>query len=181
MSFSLPGPKANRALNTAFSGWALDAIVTAHSAPPVNLTTDQDLLSVGLTNVSRPDLVPGKPLYLSSPSLPGGRKFNLDAFSVPATARQGTLGRNVLRGFNASQLDASIRRDFHVAEQLQVEAKLDAFNVLNHANFSSPSGVLDDPNFGVATQMLGRGLGGLNPLYQVGGPRSLQLSLKLRF
>jgi hypothetical protein len=41
--------------------------------------------------------------------------------------------------------------------------------------------VLSDPNFGTSTQMLGRGLGGLNPLYQIGGPRSLQLSLRLRF
>jgi hypothetical protein len=29
--------------------------------------------------------------------------------------------------------------------------------------------------------MLNRGLGGLNPLFQEGGPRSLQLSLKLSF
>lgn len=41
------------------------------------------------------------------------------------------------------------------------------------------------PLFGQSTQMFGRGLGagaasgGLNPLYQVGGPRSVQLALKL--
>jgi hypothetical protein len=29
--------------------------------------------------------------------------------------------------------------------------------------------------------MLNQGLGGLNPLFQQGGPRSLQLGLKLRF
>jgi Carboxypeptidase regulatory-like domain len=181
VSFLLPEPRVNRALNAALHGWALDAIVTARSAPPVNITTNQDLLNVGLTNVSRPDLVPGKPLYISDSSVAGGRKFNPDAFSIPETERQGTLGRNVLRGFNASQLDVSVRRAFHLAEQLQLEAKLDAFNVLNHPNFASPSGVLDDPNFGTSTQMLGRALGGLNPLYQVGGPRSLQLGLKLKF
>jgi hypothetical protein len=41
--------------------------------------------------------------------------------------------------------------------------------------------------FGQATQMLGSSLGsgsqsgGLNPLYQIGGPRSIQLALKLSF
>jgi hypothetical protein len=41
--------------------------------------------------------------------------------------------------------------------------------------------------FGYSTQVLGRGLGsggptaGLTPLYQVGGPRSLQLALRIRF
>jgi hypothetical protein len=43
------------------------------------------------------------------------------------------------------------------------------------------------PQFGQATQMLASSLGsggqsgGLNPLYQIGGPRSVQLAVKLLF
>jgi hypothetical protein len=43
------------------------------------------------------------------------------------------------------------------------------------------------PNFGGATQTLARGLGaggangGLSPLYQFGGPRSVQLAVRLQF
>jgi hypothetical protein len=180
-SFTPPAPKTNRFSKTALGGWALDGIVTARSATPVGLSTGQDLLNIGLANVSRPDLISGKPLYIADMTVAGGRRLNPDAFSVPPAARQGTLGRNVLRGFDAVQLDLSIRRAFRLAERLLLEAKLDAFNVLNHPNFANPSGILNDPNFGVSTQMLGRGLGGLSPLYQIGGPRSLQLSLKLRF
>jgi hypothetical protein len=62
------------------------------------------------------------------------------------------------------------------------------FNVLNHPNFGPPDVGLSDPTFGVTTQMLGQSLsgsvlgsGGLNPLYQIGGPRSIQLALKLLF
>ena len=46
---------------------------------------------------------------------------------------------------------------------------------------------MTSPLFGQATQMLGASLGaggqtgGLNPLYQIGGPRSAQLALKLMF
>jgi hypothetical protein len=36
-------------------------------------------------------------------------------------------------------------------------------------------------NFGRSTQLLSNGLGGQNPLFQVGGPRSMQLSLKFVF
>lgn len=60
----------------------------------------------------------------------------------------------------------------------------------NHPNFGLPNRSLNpfvDPFFGQPTQMLGRSLGaggtagGLSPLYQVGGPRSLQLSLRAQF
>jgi len=34
--------------------------------------------------------------------------------------------------------------------------------------------------FGLSTQMLNQGLGGLNALYQIGGPRSLPIGAKLR-
>ena len=38
-----------------------------------------------------------------------------------------------------------------------------------------------DPNFGRSVQMLGTRLAGLSSLYQIGGPRSFQLALKLQF
>jgi hypothetical protein len=43
------------------------------------------------------------------------------------------------------------------------------------------------PGFGVATQTLANGLsplgvlGGLNPLFQIGGPRTVQLALRLSY
>jgi hypothetical protein len=61
------------------------------------------------------------------------------------------------------------------------------FNLFNHANFGSPNGNLTDPLLGHSTQTLASSLGsggangGFNPLYQIGGPRSIQLALKLQF
>ncbi len=63
------------------------------------------------------------------------------------------------------------------------------FNVLNHPNFGQPLGDRFNPQFGQSTQMLGRSLGSGNnlgsgafdPLYQIGGPRSIQFALKLQF
>jgi hypothetical protein len=98
-----------------------------------------------------------------------------------AEKRQGTFGRNVVRGFPVSQVDLSLRRSFRMGEQLGLQVRADAFNILNHPNFSSPSGIMTDATFGRATQMLNTGLGGLNPLFQTGGPRSMQLALKVTF
>jgi hypothetical protein len=99
------------------------------------------------------------------------------------------LGRNAVPGLGSVQADLSLARRFVFTEQLNLQFRADAFNVLNHPNFANPSGtvllsssgVLAFTNGGVATQMLSQGLGGLNALYQVGGPRSIQLSLKLQF
>jgi hypothetical protein len=59
---------------------------------------------------------------------------------------------------------------------------LEVFNVFNRANFASPVANLDKTlNFGRATQMLNRGIGGFNPVYQFGGPRTAQLGARLQF
>jgi hypothetical protein len=74
-----------------------------------------------------------------------------------------------------------------VTKRARVELRLDAFNVTNRANFANPAGSLTDPNFGVSTQMLSSVLGsggisgGLSPLYQIGGPRSMQFGARFVF
>jgi len=104
--------------------------------------------------------------------------------------RQGNLGRNALRGFGATQWDFAVHRDFPIRESLKLEFRAEMFNVLNHPNFGPPSSDISgiiQPNFGRATQMLGRSLdrnpgnGSFSSLYQIGGPRSIQFALKLMF
>jgi len=184
ISYAIPSPFADGAGKAIFGGFGLDTIVRARSATPVNVLSGRDPFGLGFTTVSRPDLVPGRPLYLNDPSFAGGRRFNPAAFDAAtpiAQGRQGTLGRNVLRGFGASQVDVALRRDFKLVESLNLQFRLDAFNLFNRANFANPNGILTSALFGRATQMLSSGLGGLSPLYQIGGPRSLQLALKLQF
>jgi hypothetical protein len=119
---------------------------------------------------------------MSNPAAPGGKSLNPNAFSVPPTVRQGTEGRNDIPGFGLTQVDVSVVRKFPVTERLNLEFRTDAFNLLNHPNFTNPPGYVQFGSFGLQSQqMLNAGLGGLNPLFQEGGPRSLQLSLRLSF
>lgn len=67
------------------------------------------------------------------------------------------------------------------SERLSSQARVDAFNLFNHANFDNPIGIAHHAYFGRSTQMLASGLGRSSTLYQVGGPRSLQMVLKLTF
>jgi hypothetical protein len=109
-----------------------------------------------------------------------------DAATPVAENRQGTLGRNSIPGFGLTQVDLSIGRKFAITERLNVQFRADAFNLLNHPNFMNPGadlsssfGLLSPSTLNVGLNALGGG--GLNPLFQEGGPRSLQLSLRLAF
>jgi hypothetical protein len=183
-SYEIPTLSSHRAARAILGGFALDSVIRLRTASPVTAVTGRDTLGLGLTNVSRPDLVPDAPLYLFSGALPGGKRFNPAAFNAAAPlaqGRQGTLGRGTLRGFGLSQTDLSIRRHFRIFEGLGLDFRADAFNLFNTANFANPTGVMTSANFGRSTQILSSGLGGQNPLFQVGGPRSIQLGLKLQF
>jgi hypothetical protein len=185
VSYDIPSPFESGAGRALLGNFGVDAIYRARTALPVNVLVGSDPLGLGTATVARPDLVAGAPLYVEDPNVAGGRRINRAAFSVPAGNRQGTLGRNALRGFPLSQLDLSLRRQFNFSENFNLQFRVDAFNLFNHPSFANPEGRLNNPNFGVSTQMLGRSLGsggvGLSPLYQIGGPRSMQMSLKLNF
>ena len=194
-------------------GWSLDSFVTARSAPPVNVYEGQvygDLEA--FQTAVRPDVVPGIPLYLYGSQYPGRKAINFTPGAVPGGCpdgnpstgpfclppqdpttgvflRQGTLGRNALRGFGAAQWDFAVHRDFPIRESLKLQFRAEMFNILNHPNFGPPNSAIGTGGFGESLQMLnqslsagtGSGAGGFNPLYQLGGPRSIQLALKLSF
>ncbi len=135
-----------------------------------------------------PDLVPGEPIWIADPDAAGGRRVNPAAFTPPAAGQQGNAGRNRLRGFPFSQVDVALRRSFRLRDPLRLSFRVEAFNVLNHPNFLNPMAMdrLGDLNFGRSTQMANRGFGGmqgpaLQQFYESGGPRSMQVSLRLEF
>jgi hypothetical protein len=77
-----------------------------------------------------------------------------------------------------------LQRQFHITEKIRLRFRSEFFNIFNHPNFGNPNNSLTDPLFGHSPQTLASGLGtsgGFNPLYQIGGPRSIQLVLNLQF
>jgi len=190
VSYNIPAPSGG-IWKSIFGNWSTDSIVYARTAPPVNVVTGQNPFTgtplSGANSVQRPNLVSGVPVWISDPNVAGGKRISKAAFTVPTGAVQGNLGRNVLNGFGATEVDLTLRRQFHLRERLSLQARADFFNLLNHPNFGPPTNYMTSPLFGQATQMLGASLGaggqtgGLNPLYQIGGPRSAQLALKLMF
>ena len=175
-TYEIPSPGWRPALRAILSNWSVGTIFTAKTALPINVTVSRgDVGSDPSFLVIRPDAVPGVPLYLQDSTVPGGRRINPAAFSVPIETRQGNLGRNALRGFPFTQLDFDFRRQFSITDKMKLQWQVDFFNLFNHANFNvfdSEVGSFGPPlepnaRFGVA-------------IHDV-GPRSMQLSLRLRF
>ncbi len=162
--------------------WSFDTVLLARSGFPFHVTVTGVVIP-GVTGGIRPDTVPDQPVWLEDGTAPGGKRLNPAAFSIQQQPRQGTLGRNSIAGFGLTQVDFSLARRFPIREQLNLQFRADLFNIFNHPNFADPTPRIVGGNLlgGQATQMLNRGLGGLSPIYQVGGPRSVQLSLRLTF
>ena len=199
LTFAVPSLGKSGVVSQLTRDWLLAPVIVARTGFPYNPTVPAPS-SLGAESI-RPDVVPGQPFYLYGAQCaqafvangvlqpgqvcPGGKGLNpaaFDAATPVAENRQGTLGRNTVPGFGLTQVDLSIGRKFPIKERLNVLFRADAFNLLNHPNFTNPGGGLTSPPFSLLSQeTLNSGLGGLNPLFQEGGPRSLQLSLKLVF
>jgi hypothetical protein len=176
--FSLPGYTKPRLWRGVTSGWSLSSVIVARTGFPFN----GQVLAAVQGAYPRPDIVPGQPVWVSSSAAPGGKMLNANAFVAPPAGAQGNEGRNTIPGFGLTQVDLSLGRKFALTERIMLEFRTDAFNVFNHPNFTNPLAYIGSlPDYLSSQAMLNQGLGGLNPLFQEGGPRSLQLSLKLVF
>jgi hypothetical protein len=171
----------SRAASALVNDWSVDIIGVARSGFPFNALIFTVSPVLGFTYI-RPDLVSGQAKWISNPNAGGGQSLNPGAFLTPPAGQQGTEGRNDIPGFGLTQFDSSLAKKFSLSERLHLQFRADAFNILNHPNFTNPQGlVFRGPSQQKSTKMLNQGLGGLNPLFQEGGPRSLQLSLRLTF
>jgi carboxypeptidase family protein len=185
-TYDLPSPSASGIVHDIFGSWSVESFIFARSAPPVNIA-GATFIAAGILLAPRPNLNAGVPLELHGSQFPGGKIFNRAAFTAAPAGTQGNFGRNVLRGFGAWQADVGVQRQFQLTETLRLRFHAEFFNIFNHPNFGSPANLLASPLFGRSTQTLANSLGsggangGFNPLYQIGGPRSIQFALKLQF
>jgi hypothetical protein len=193
-SYDLPNVGHNGFVNAVLHHWGLDDRLTARTGFPVTLSGFGLLQPNGQLYDEGLSFVPGQPVYLygancasvlqgdllAGHGCPGGRAINPNAFASVSSGF-GDSPRNFARGFGAWQMDLAVRRDFPVHEGLKLQLRAEAFNIFNHPNFGSIDSFFGDITFGQATGTLANSLGVLTPLYQQGGPRSMQFALKFVF
>jgi len=187
--------------NRISSGWSVSGVVTLASGMPfnVNYLFEDDFNGSG-EYFGRPDLVGDPFTGTSTPD----RFLNLAAFQAPCTPNGeggcaggqhfGNLGRNAYYGPSYKNIDLTLAKTTALTGRVNLQIRMDVFNLLNHPNFANP--LL--PNFGVDFLQNGidpasnRGLGYLpltatpdvgtgNPFLGGGGPRAIQLSARVSF
>ncbi|HVI80888.1 MAG TPA: TonB-dependent receptor, partial [Candidatus Acidoferrum sp.] len=100
----------------------------------------------------------------------------------------GTMGRNIFRGPGFEAWDLSLVKNWKMTERIKIQIRGEFFNVLNHPNFANPYGAnftygrVDPSNptqFGCSCAT--PDVADANPVIGTGGPRNIQLGMKVVF
>ena len=165
------------------SDWEFAPLIHASSGQPLNVTAGKDNSLTGLNN-DRPNLVLANTAapnpICNNGSTPCVQFLNPAAFQPNASGTFGNLGHNALRGPATINFDAALSRIFRLTERFKVQARLDAFNVLNHTNFAgaiSPAGTVT----GYSTLSTNESSSTFGRVQSAFDPRILQFALKLYF
>jgi len=149
-------------LRGAFGGWQFSGIFSAASGQPIIISEQTG------ENISRPDYHSGNAInpnytqtlqYLNTPAFLAVPVSS--ASSLPI--RPGNLGRGVIRGPGFWNVDLSLGKNFKLAEKVQFQIRLDAFNALNHTSLTSfASTDITNSSFGRFTNTRGSRVAQLN-------------------
>jgi hypothetical protein len=103
---------------------------------------------------------------------------NGSAIVPPAQGTLGTMSRTALRAAPFQEWDLSVTKSWRFKERLTAQFRAEAFNVINHTQFASPSSNPNSPSSFGQTQATPNSN---NPVVGEGGPRQVQFGLKLIF
>ena len=143
-------------------GWQISGISFARSGSPYSVYDGFDQAEVGaggaVNNAERPDLAPGtRNGNPTSITHSGGNVvgYNASAFVLQPEGVFGNLGRNTLYSPAYTDIDLGLLKATKISERTNLQIRADAFNVLNHTNFSYPNAQLFIPGTGLITSTNG--------------------------
>jgi hypothetical protein len=180
------GGSSPRLVNEILGGWTVSGIPSWHTGYP--FFAGANAFVAGFAN-NAPAILTGN-INDMKIKIHGGNGNPLYAFASPTQALSdytGPIGfqigsRNNLRGARSTELDAGLSKEFPIVENIVVKFRGDAFNIMNHPDFSSsetsgnitsditqsssPFGIITSDTQGANTNQ---------------GPRVLQVSLRVEF
>ncbi len=176
-SWMLPfGETATGAARVLAAGWQLSGIVTLRSGVPFT-----PLLSFDRARArprtggdgQRPSWTSG---YDAGKATLGGPEqyFDPNAFVMPEAGTFGDVPRNVLTGPGYATWNSALFKNIELGGRRKLQLRLEAFNILNRANFGLPANVVF-----TAPTTLAENAGEISDI--VGTARQIQLGAKIEF
>lgn len=156
-------------LNALLGGWNTGAIFSGYTGLPVTAgVANANAITNTLGGGLRPNRLGCAALPEEQRSL--SRWFNVAAFAVPAPNTFGNASRSesCVRGPALWNVDFLLAKQFNFTERVRLSVRSEFFNALNHFNPANPNAQIGNPAAGTISGAQG-------------GPRTLQLSLRLGF
>ncbi|WP_254063506.1 TonB-dependent receptor [Granulicella sp. S190] len=146
--------------------WHISPVFVGHTGLPINITQTNEIPGSSQRPNGNPQL-----LKLSHPTKNGAALQYYDSATDPdfpltpsgpvyntiggvrqqiVTTGFGNVSRDSNREPGEVDFDASVAKDFKLVERLKFQFRVDAFNVINHTNFTAPSGSLTVTEVGTA-------------------------------
>jgi Carboxypeptidase regulatory-like domain len=155
------------------NGWQISGVTRFATGLPITLVEQDDHSLLGtsfggpiILSVDTPNIV--APVRTMDPrSSTNNLYFNTAAFQPSAIGLEGDANRRFFHGPGINNWDFALLKGTQLSERLNLQFRAEFYNIFNHAQFVTPSGILGAANFGQITQAR--------------DPRIGQLSLKLNF
>jgi hypothetical protein len=135
----------NNAVNLLAGGWQVSPLISYRTGLPFTVTSGTDVSLSGIGQ-DRPNVVSGVARYNQN-FYPGTTTnypqwFNPAAFPNPTAGTFGNMRPFSLRGPGFANVDVSVSKIFPIYERYRLELRGEAFNLLNHPNYSNPISAL---------------------------------------
>jgi hypothetical protein len=134
---------ASRGLDMLIGGWQLNTNVTIQSGPPFSIVANGTRADIASASGAGCKTFQGK-IFCPAATL-------VFAGDPPSGPKFGNSPRNGFRGARQEYFDASLFKNLHVAERLNLQFRVQAYNVFNHLNGYRPRNDLGDGLFGQDT------------------------------
>ena len=194
VNFIYQTPKfASGALGVLLNGWQISGIYALASGVPYHI--NYTIPGISATNLTGNNGQPSARVVVNGDPGSGStgdpyKQINTSVFAPPKPGSKGDeSARYFLHGPKINQLDLSLAKRVSVGRKINMEVRLDAFNALNHTQFS---GVNNTVNFASLTDPTITNLpydaagnlvrpNGFGTINGVRAPRQLQLVTRLTF
>jgi len=186
-AYTLPIDKLNGPKKLT-NGWQISGITRFATGLPVTIleTDDRSLLGTGFGGpitlpVDTPNLLSS--VQKTNPrNNPNHYYFSTSSFGPDVLGQEGNANRRFFHGPGINNWDFAVLKDTQLTERLNLQFRAELFNIFNHAQFITPSGLVsynctDATNTATCSQSAGN----FGQITAAAAPRIGQLSLKLNF